>query len=93
MENGSKGVACVFSLKNPAHPEFICLSSCAIMCIDMNPCHPHMMVVGLMDGNVAVYNLQNKTQHPVYTSDARNGKHKKLVNQVSNNICSNYQTH
>lgn len=28
------------------------------MCIDIHPLHPHMVVVGLYDGNVAVYNLQ-----------------------------------
>ena len=83
----------MFSLKNPAHPEFICLSNCAILCIDMNPCHPHMMVVGLMDGNVAVYNLQVKTHHPVYISDARNGKHKRLINQVNVIVSLSYQNH
>ena len=57
----------------------------------MNPSHPHMIVVGLMDGNVAVYNLQMKTQHPVYISDARNGKHKNLINQVNNVIAYSYQ--
>ena len=93
MDNNSKGVACVFSLKNPAHPEFICLSNCAVLCIDMNPCHPHMMVVGLMDANVAVYNLQVKTHHPVYISDARNGKHKRLINQVNVIVSLSYQNH
>ena len=79
----SKGMACVFSLKNPTYPEFICLSSCAIHCIDVNLDHPHMIAVGLMDGNIAVYNLQNETQDPFYKSDAINGKHRNVVNQVN----------
>ena len=28
------------------------------MTLDIHPSHPHMLVVGLYDGNVAVYNLQ-----------------------------------
>ena len=84
MENKSRGMACVFSLKNPTFPEYICLSSCAILCLDVNPNHPHMLAVGLMNGNVAVYNLQVKTKHPTYISDSINGKHRNLINQVSN---------
>ena len=29
-----------------------------VMTLDIHPSHPHMLVVGLYDGNVAVYNLQ-----------------------------------
>ena len=85
MENKSRGMACVFSLKNPTFPEYICLSSCAILCLDVNPYHPHMLAVGLMNGNVAVYNLQIKTKHPTYISDSINGKHRNLINQVTEN--------
>ena len=82
MQSKSKGLICVYSLKNPTYPEFICKSSCAILCIDINPSHSHMIAAGLIDGNVAVYNLQIKSQHPFYVSDARNGKHQNVVNQV-----------
>ena len=41
-----------------------------------------MMVVGLYDGNIAIYNLQKNTGRPTYQSDARNGKHKDIVWQV-----------
>ena len=84
MENKSRGMACVFSLKNPTFPEYICLSSCAILCLDVNHYHPHMLAVGLMNGNVAVYNLQIKSKHPTYISDSINGKHRNLINQVTN---------
>ena len=89
MENNSRGMACVFSLKNPTFPEYICLSSCAILCLDVNPYHPHMLAVGLMNGNVAVYNLQIKTKHPTYISDSINGKHRNLINQVTENTWEN----
>ena len=83
MTKSSSGMACVFSLKNTTYPEFICLSRCAILCIDVNPYHPHMLAAGLLDGNVEVYNLQINTQTPVYTSDAGNGKHQNVISQVS----------
>jgi hypothetical protein len=36
--------------------------------------HPHMVVAGLHDGSVAVYNLQSKSTKPSHMSDAQNGK-------------------
>ena len=44
--------------------------------------HPHMLVVGLYDGNIAVYNLQKNVGVPNYQSDAKNGKHRDIVWQV-----------
>ena len=41
-----------------------------------------MLVVGLYDGNIAVYNLQKNTGVPSYQSDAKNGKHRDIVWQV-----------
>ena len=76
---------CVYSLKNPAHPEYICESSSGIMCLDFHPQHPHMLVVGLYNGNVAVYNLQKnvgRILQPVYQSRAYAGKHMESVWQV-----------
>ena len=75
----------MFSLKNPSYPEYLCLSHCGVLCVDIHPNHPHMMAVGLADGNVAVYNLQKQTYKPAYISTARNGKHQDIVWQVS--IC------
>lgn len=41
-----------------------------------------MLVAGLYNGNVAVYNLQKNTSKPAFISTAINGKHKELVWQV-----------
>ena len=41
-----------------------------------------MLVVGLYDGNIAVYNLQKNSGGPSYQSDAKNGKHRDIVWQV-----------
>ena len=41
-----------------------------------------MVVAGLHNGNVAVYNLQSDPVRPVYRSSASNGKHKDIVWKV-----------
>ena len=41
-----------------------------------------MVVVGLYDGNVAVYDLKSSSTEPAYYSSARGGKHKDVVWQV-----------
>ena len=59
------------------------------MSVDIHPTHPHMLVVGLANGNVAVYNLQLQGKKPAYLSSARNGKHTDIVWQV-NQLLRNY---
>ena len=76
----------MFSLKNPSYPEYVCSAHCGVLCVDIHPNHPHMLAVGLSDGNVAVYNLQKQTFKPAYISTATNGKHQDIVWQVRNNI-------
>ena len=78
-----KGIVCVFSLKNPAYPEYIRFTHCAISAVDVHPTHPHMLVTGLFDGNVAVFNLQKRGTKPNYISTAKNGKHQDAVWQVT----------
>ena len=82
-ETPSIGMVCMFSLKNPSYPEYVCVAPCGVMCIDINPSHPHMIVAGLVSGNVAVYNLQKRTNQPCHVSTAREGKHTDIVWQVS----------
>ena len=77
-----KGIICVFSLKNSSHPEYIFHAPCRIMSVDFHPNHPHMIVAGLSDGNVEVYNLQKKGDKQAYTSSGQR-KHKDIVWQVS----------
>lgn len=76
------GVVALFSLKNPSFPEYQCWATCGVMCVDIHPDHPHMLVAGLYNGNVAVYNLQRDTTKPSFLSTAVNGKHRELVWQV-----------
>ena len=53
------------------------------MCLDFHPKRQHMIVAGLVCGNVAVFNLQLKTHKPSYISSTRNGKHTDIVWKVS----------
>ena len=54
------GYICIFSLKNPSYPEYICHASSGVISFDIHPQHPNMVVVGLYNGNVAVYNLRTR---------------------------------
>ena len=78
----SVGYLCLFSLKNPSYPEYVCQASSGVMCLDIHPKCAHIVVVGLYDGNVAVYNLKSESSSPSYTSSAQGGKHKDVVWQV-----------
>ena len=83
------GYVCLYSLKNPSYPEWLCQTNSGVMCVDMHPRHPHMLVCGLHDGNVSVYNLHTMRQgganicQPTYFSSANNGKHSDVVWRVS----------
>ena len=83
QEESLNGVVCVFSLKNPSYPEYLCTAHCGILCVDIHPYHPHMLAVGLSDGNVAIFNLQQDTFKPAYISTAKDGKHQDIVWQVN----------
>ena len=76
----------VFSLKNPAYPEYVCKAHCGVMAVDVHPKHPHMLAVALSDGNIAIYNLQKVNEKPAYISTARNGKHQDIAWQVKCNL-------
>ena len=71
---GGRGLVCVFSLKNPAHPEYVCEAKSGVMCLDFHSNHPHMLVAGLYDGNVAVYNLQSSLTRPPPLTSAHTEK-------------------
>ena len=56
------------------------------MCLDIHPEHPFLLAVGLYDGAVAVYDLREGPNNPIYKSTARMGKHTDPVWQV-NTVC------
>lgn len=74
---------CFHSLKNPTYPEYVYSTDAGVMSIDIHPEHPFLVVVGLYDGSVSVYNLQLKSPNPIYRSTANTGKHTDPVWQVA----------
>ena len=87
-KQAGRGFVCLYSLKNPSYPEWVCQTRSGVMCVHLHPLDPHMVVVGLYDGNVAVYNLHTMRHGgtnictPNYISSAGKGKHSDVVWQV-----------
>ena len=72
----------MYSLKNPSYPEYQFWTNSPVMSIDIHPQHSHMLVLGLNNGNVCVYNLQKDCNKPSHCSVADKGKHSDIVWQV-----------
>ena len=64
QDKGVSSYVCVFSLKNPSFPEYLCAANSGVMCVDIHSKHPHMLAAGLADGTVAVYNMQEINKDP-----------------------------
>ncbi|XP_065920328.1 dynein intermediate chain 2, ciliary-like [Dysidea avara] len=79
----TKGMICFHSLKNPTYPEYVYSTDAGVMSIDIHPEHPFLVVVGLYNGSVSVYNLQLKSPNAIYHSTANTGKHTDPVWQVA----------
>ncbi|TPX44808.1 hypothetical protein SeMB42_g03483 [Synchytrium endobioticum] len=76
------GMVACFSLKNPSHPEYLCVTEAGVMSVDFHPQYPSLFAVGLYDGSVAVYDLKKKTDAPIFKSTSKS-KHADPVWQVS----------
>ena len=83
QHDSQNGTIALYSLKNPSCPEYIYIAPSGVMCLDFNLKYPYMIVAGLVCGNVAVYNMQLKTNKPTYLSSMRNGKHSDIVWKVT----------
>lgn len=77
------GMIALFTLKNPSYPEYVYQTESGVMSLHIHPQHPSMIAVGLYDGGVLVYNIQAKTDQPVFKSNSKSGKHTDPVWQVS----------
>ncbi|XRA97247.1 flagellar outer dynein arm intermediate chain 1 [Pycnococcus provasolii] len=79
----SSGLVCCYSLKNPSHPEYTFTTESGVMALDFHPQHANLLAVGLYDGTVAVFDVRNKLNKPIYMSTVKTGKHTDPVWQVS----------
>ncbi|XP_060746289.1 dynein, axonemal, intermediate chain 1, paralog 2 [Tachysurus vachellii] len=81
MKQG-RGMLLFYSLKNSTNPEYIFHTKTGVMCLDIHKQLSYLVAVGFYDGNVAVYNLKEDRDQPVYKSTAKSGKHTDPVWQV-----------
>lgn len=63
-------------------PFFSVMTESGVMCVDVHPKYPYLVAIGMYDGNVAIYNLQNFILDPIYMSKGVNGKHGECVWEV-----------
>lgn len=82
MKPIDEGAVCLFTLKNPSFPDYICITDSAVMCCDTHPKYPYMVVVGLYNGSVKVYNVQATCKYPAFKSDSTLNKHTGIVWEV-----------
>ncbi|XP_037941712.1 dynein intermediate chain 2, ciliary [Teleopsis dalmanni] len=83
MKQPNEGALCLFTVKNPSYPDYIIMTEGGVMCCDIHPQYPFLLVVGLYDGNVGVYNIKNTNyKEPLYKSKGVNNKHNGVVWQV-----------
>ncbi|CAI9596006.1 unnamed protein product, partial [Staurois parvus] len=69
------GLACCWSLKNTAWPERIFHCESGVTALDFSAASPNLLAVGMYDGTVAIYNVQNKDDVPVLDSSDNPNKH------------------
>ncbi|XP_060526762.1 dynein intermediate chain 2, ciliary isoform X2 [Cylas formicarius] len=82
MKPSTEGAVCIFTLKNPSYPDYICMTKSGVMCVDIHPKYPYMVVIGLYDGSVQVFNVQATCDDPAYKSNNVINKHKGIVWEV-----------
>ncbi|XP_049964524.1 dynein intermediate chain 2, ciliary [Schistocerca serialis cubense] len=82
MKPQPEGAVCLFTLKNPSFPEYVCTTDTGVVCVDIHPKFACLIVVGLFDGNVAVYNVISPSKEPVSKSNSISSKHGGIVWQV-----------
>ncbi|XP_072275535.1 dynein axonemal intermediate chain 4 isoform X2 [Pyxicephalus adspersus] len=69
------GLACCWSLKNTTWPERIFHCQSGVTAVDFSAASPNLLAVGMYDGTVAFYDVQNKSDVPVLDSSDNPNKH------------------
>ncbi len=64
-----------FSLKNSSNPEATFKTPSSVMCLDWHPNHPSLLVAGLHDGTVCVFDVRVSKSDPIFSSTDPNTKH------------------
>ncbi|XP_041984626.1 dynein intermediate chain 2, ciliary [Aricia agestis] len=78
-----QGCLCLYSIKNPAYPEYSVLTDSPVICLDVYKETPYLICVGCYDGNVLVYNAQLTLEASYqYKSDSVKDKHSSVVWEI-----------
>lgn len=77
------GLICCYTLKNTSYPEYILETGSGVMSVDFHPQHSELLVAGLYDGSVVVFDVRNKSGKPLYVSTDPKTKHTDPVWQVA----------
>lgn len=82
-QQSQEGAVCLFTLKNPSYPEFVRCTESGAMCVAIHPVQTHLIAIGMLNGNVAVFNTNSSEKSPRFQSDSVNKKHWGIVWQVN----------
>lgn len=77
------GLVCCYSLKNAAHPEYTFETPSGVMSLDWHPTLSPLLVAGLHDGSVCVFDARKGGNKPLYSSSTPTSRHMGPVWQVA----------
>ncbi|GBP08465.1 Dynein intermediate chain 2, ciliary [Eumeta japonica] len=87
-----EGCLCLYSIKNPAYPEYAVITESPVICLDVYREVPYLICIGCYDGNVCVYNSKLSLEsHYQYKSDSVRDKHSNIVWEIAG-ACAEIQT-
>jgi len=76
------GYIYVFSVKNNYYPEVRYTTDSGVLCLDFHPVEFSLLVAGMYDGTISVFDIKQKIKGPVITCDIRTQRHMDPVWQV-----------
>ncbi|KAK1887985.1 WD repeat-containing protein 78 [Dissostichus eleginoides] len=82
-EAQTPGLICCWSLKNPTWPERVFQCKCCVTSLDFSANNPGQLAVGMLDGTLALYNVQRRNITCITDSSECHKKHLHPVWQVS----------
>jgi dynein intermediate chain 1 len=74
-KTSGNGLIALYSFKNVKYPENIIQCEDSVISLDFHPESPALLVVGLYNGIVLVYDIRNKDFKPIYKSCINSKKH------------------
>lgn len=71
----TKGLICIYSLKNTSNAEYTINLQSGVVCMDFHPDHCNLLVVGTYNGMVSVFDVRMKSDSPIYMSNSPENRH------------------